>query len=182
MPTTIATLGRERTVATLARRVYQIEGRGSSELQRRAEAALIAANPRLSSSDGFRSGGQVVVPAVPGLTRTEEEVSTATADSKGLTLETVQRLQALGSRIDDSVRRASENRKQMLKRLGDRKFVAEARTALPESAQHISRAEDRLIREEEQAAAVSERFRKAVSAAVEGVKVLDELARRIGPR
>jgi hypothetical protein len=181
MPTLIATLKRERDVSDLARRLCRIEGPGSAELQRRAEAALIAANPRLSSAEGFSSGGRIIVTAVPGLTRTDE-VSTADPDDKGLTTETALRLQALGSRLEDGSRRAAEKRREVLERLGDREFVAAARAALPESVEQIAKARDRLKREEEQAGAVLERFRKALDAASEGLKVLDKLARRTGPR
>lgn len=180
MPTTIATIGRERTVARLARRLYQIKGRGSAELQARAEAALIAANPRLASAEGFRTGAHIVVPPVKGLLRTEE-VSSADADDKGLTRETTLRLQALGSRAEDSFRRASEDRKQTLQRLNDREFVAKARAALPESVKHIEGARDRLNREEEQAAKLAKQFQNAVFEALEGVKVLDALGRKSKP-
>lgn len=181
MPTKIATLGRERTIATLARRLYKIEGRGRTDLQRRAEAALIAANPRLSRAEGFHAGRQIVVPAVSGLTHTEE-VSTADADGKGLMGETALRLQALGSQIEDSFSRAFETRQKVLKHLDDARFVSEARAALPESRKLLSRTKTRLTREEEQAEAISKVFRQAVSGALEGVKALDEMARRTGPR
>jgi hypothetical protein len=176
MPTTIATLGRERTVATLARRLYQIEGRGSAALQHRAEAALLAANPRLSSAEGFRSGERVVVPAVPGLTRTEE-VTTAAAERDGLTVEAALRLHALGSRIEDRFRSAADNRRQTRNRLDDQRFLAEARAALPESVELISKARDRLEHEERQAQEMEERLRKSVAEAIEGLEALENLAR-----
>jgi hypothetical protein len=178
MPTKIATLGRERNIVTLARRLYKIEGRGRTDLQRRAEAALIAVNPRLSSAEGFRAGRHIVVPTVSGLSHTEE---VSTADGKGPMGETTLRLQALGSLIEDSFSRASKTRQKALKHLDDSKFVTEARGALPESTKLLSRTKDRLTREEEQFEARSKVFRKAVSAALEGVKALDEMARRTGP-
>ena len=179
MPTSIATLGRERTIATLARRLYQFEGRGTNEAQRRAQAALIAANPRLSTTNGFRAGDQIVVPAVTGLKRTGN-VRTSAADGEGLTNETSFRLQALGSQLEDSFHRASDRRQKTVKRLGDRRFVAEARTALRQSVEHITGARDRLRREEEEAEEVRARLRNAVSDALEGVKELDTLARKAG--
>lgn len=181
MPTKIATLGRERTIATLARRLYRIEGRGSTDLQHRAEAALIAANPRLSSAGGFHAGRRIVVPTLSGLTHTED-VSTADADGKGLMGETALRLQALGSQIEDSFSRASETRREALKHMDNTKFVTEARAALPESTTLLSRTKERLSREDEQVEAKSKVFRQAVSAALEGVKALDELSRRTGPK
>lgn len=181
MPTNIATLGRERTIATLARRLYKIEGRGSAELQRRAEAALLAANPRLSSAEGFRAGSHVVVPTVSGLKYTAE-VSGPRADGKSPTQEINLRLQALGSRIEDSLNRASANRRAALARLGDNKFVTEARTALPESEAFLSSAQKRLTQEEKEAEVADKRFQEAVSAALSGLEALDKLAGNSRPR
>lgn len=179
MPTHIATLGRERSIATLARRLYQFKGRGSNEMLRRAQAALIAANPRLSKAEGFRSGDQIVVPAVAGLKLTKE-VKTSAARGEGLATESSLRLQALSSRIEDSFHRASKKRQETLQRLTDRQFVAQARAALPESAKHIAEARGRLGREEEEAKIVVERLRNAVSGALDGIKSLDALARKTG--
>ncbi|MEO0914970.1 MAG: hypothetical protein AAFY59_18635, partial [Pseudomonadota bacterium] len=76
MPTRIATLGRERRIATLARRVFEIEGPPRGEEQRRAEAALLRANPQLATAEGFRPGAAVVVPAVAGLRLTDWRATT----------------------------------------------------------------------------------------------------------
>lgn len=181
MPTTIATLGRERTVATLARRLYQLEGRGNAELQRSAEAALIAANPRLSSAEGFRNGAQIVVPAVTGL-QVSDAVTTPQADDSGLSNEATLRLQALGSRIEDSFSRAAAQRKKLAEKLADPGFAKQARAALAESLDHIDRARERLEKEEEQAAEQSQQLQAAVNSAIENIKLLDELARRSAPR
>lgn len=177
MPTKIATIGRERTITTLARRLYKIDGQGRADVLRRAEAALIAANPRLSNATGFRSGMQIVVPAVSGVAHTEE-VHRAKSDDKGLTSETTARLQALGSRIDDSFTQAAQDHEQLLKQFGDRSFVAQARRALPESAEHMTRTKERLRKEQVQAEKAKEQMQKAVSSAIESLKMLDELARK----
>ena len=177
MPTIIATLGRERSIATLARRLYRIEGSSRSELQRRAESALIAANPRLSVAAGFRSGASIVVPAVPGLMHTEE-VHRAVSDDTGLTTEASARLQALGSRIDDSFTRAAQDRERLLKQLDNRRFVTQAQKALPESAEHIAKAKERLEKDQQTAPEKQEQIRKSVSEAIESLKILDELTRK----
>lgn len=177
MPTTIATLGRERTVATLARRLYRIEGRGSTDLQRRAEAALIAANPRLASAEGFRSGDRVVVPAVSGLERSTDEISAAPVDRRGLNVETALRLEALGSRIQDRFRHAAEERRRMLERLDDPQFVAEARKALPASVDLIAKTGERLKREEQQDTERGDKLLKAVAGALESLEALEKLRR-----
>lgn len=176
MPTKIATLGRERTIATLARHLYKLEERGNADLRRRAEAALIAANPRLSTTEGFRAGTQIVVPTVNGVAHTDE-IRAADADGKSLMNETTLRLQALGSQIEDSLSRASEVRQEVLNRLGDPKFVSEARSALPESTELLSKTKERITLEEEEAEEAGKRFQKAISEALENTQLLDELAR-----
>lgn len=181
MPIAIAKLGRERTLATLARRVYRIEGEGSAERQRRAEAALLAANPRLATAAGFRHGAAVVVPPVAGLEHTADVAAAATGD-RPLTGATALRLQALESRVEDGFRRAETHRKESLERLSDSRFVAEARKALPESVEVIAKAREHLARDEEQAAAAEQRLRGAIESALEGLEKLDALGRRVLPR
>jgi len=177
MPTTVATLGRERTLSTLARRVYQIEGRGSAELQRRAEAALLRANPRLSSAEGFRAGDKIVVPAVPGLERSRDEISAAPVDRNGLNAETALRLEALGSRIQDRFRLAADERRRALERLDDDAFVAEARQALPSSIDLLAKTRERLKREEQQDTERSDALLKGVASALDSLKALEKVRR-----
>ncbi len=181
MPIAIARLDRERTVGGLARRVYFIEGEGSAERLRQAEAALLAANPRLATPAGFRRGQPVRVPEVPGLRQTGI-VERADADGEGLVGETALRLHALQSRFEDRFRQAAEARKVLAERLADARFVREARKALPESAELIEKTKERLAREEEEATETEDRLRKGLEAALEGVDALDKLARRVGPR
>jgi hypothetical protein len=181
MPIAIARLDRERSVGGLARRVYVIEGEGSAERLREAEAALLAANPRLATPEAFRRGRPVRVPDVPGLRR-RDVVESADADGKGLTTETALRLEALQSRVEDRFREAAASRKVLAERLADARFVREARAALPESAELIEKTRERLAREEEAAEETAERLREGVAAAIESVATLDELARRAGPR
>jgi hypothetical protein len=77
MPISIVQVNRERSLSGLAKRVYRIEGPGSAELTRRAEAALLAANPHLSERTSFRAGVTVLVPDVPGLDFSDEPRSAA---------------------------------------------------------------------------------------------------------
>jgi hypothetical protein len=180
MPTQIAKIGRERTLARLVRRLYKIEGRESAPLQRRAEAALLSANPRLARKEGFRNGATIVVPKVEGL-EVSDEVSRARADSEGPIEETALRLQALASRIEDGFERESEKREKVLSRLDDREFRAAARKALPESVKVIEKTVDRLKREAETAEAERKRFDQALGEALKDLKALDALGRRSGP-
>ena len=69
MPIKFATVNRERTLAGLARSIFGIKN--EPELQRRAEAALIKANPHLANAGRLQAGSTVVVPDVPGLSATD---------------------------------------------------------------------------------------------------------------
>jgi len=174
MPTRIAILGREKSIATLARKIYRIEGEGAAELQGRAEAALLAANPRLASRSGFRSGAAIVVPSVRGLELSDAVVGIQ-ADGGGLTGEAKLRLQGLASRMEDGFQKDAERRAEALSRLSDRTFLAEARAALPESNAVLKKLAVRLAKQEEETKAEAERLAKAVDTALEGLETLEKL-------
>lgn len=63
MPIRIATVGRQKSVATLAKALF--ETKGSPEAQARAEEALLRANPGISSEGAIKPGVRVVVPSGP---------------------------------------------------------------------------------------------------------------------
>ena len=73
MATAIARIGREKRLATLAKNLYVIEGDEATELQRRAERALLRQNPCLAAADGFAAGRMRLVPPVPGLRTTAQD-------------------------------------------------------------------------------------------------------------
>lgn len=179
MPTQIAILGREKTIATLARKIYRIEGEGAAGLQRRAEAALLATNPRLVSRDGFRSGAAIVVPRVRGLEFSDAVVGTK-ADGGGPTGEAKLRLQGLASRMEDGFQKDAERRAEALSRLSDREFLAEARAALPQSNPILKKLAERLAQQEEETKVEAERLAKVVDSALEGLEALEKLGRRPG--
>ena len=177
MPTRIAKLGRERTLATLAKRVYEIPDGAAPELLARAEARLLAANPRLATGEGFTAGASIRVPAVEGLRRIDK-VTAAEVSGEGLSGEMAARLGALQSRIDDAFHRSALTRRETQARLADRAFVSEARKALPQVVEFLSDAKTRLAREEAAEAETAERLKIAVSGALEGLKQLDEVMRQ----
>jgi hypothetical protein len=181
MPTKIATLGRERRLSTLAQKVYQLDRTGNTALRLRAEAALLAANPRLATPDGFRTGASIVVPSVVGL-KPADTVAAADIKGDGISVEATLRLQAAASLIEDQFRRDAEQRKETLARISDRDFLTEARKVLPQSVKQITNAQERLGREEEEAKKAETRLLSAVGLAIEGVKALDELTRKRMPR
>lgn len=181
MPIAIAILGRERTIATLARKVFQLDASTGSALQRRAEAALLSANPRLATADGFRSGASIVVPSVEGL-QPADTVAQADASGDGIGGETRLRFQAAASRIEDRFDRAAALRKETLGRIADRGFQTEARKVLPQSLDLIKNAHKRLLREEAEAEKTAAQFQSAISQAIEGVEALEKVMPRRGSR
>ena len=175
MPTRIATLGRERTLATLARRIYGLSG-GDPALPR-AEAALLRANPRLADRGGFRSGAAIVVPNVEGLDLSVD-VQAARVDASGLVDETTLRLQALASRVESGFLKADSDRAAARNLLSDRKFQSEARDALPEASKILAATAQRLDREEAEDKDASARLAEGVSKAIEAVSALHKLGSR----
>lgn len=61
MAIAIATAGRHKSVATLAKALF--DTKDSPELQARAEAALLKANPGLAAEGGIRPGMRIVMPS-----------------------------------------------------------------------------------------------------------------------
>ncbi|WP_299706810.1 hypothetical protein [uncultured Tateyamaria sp.] len=174
MPTRIATLGRERRIATLARRVFDIEGRPRGEAQRRAEMALLRANPQLATEAGFRPGASIVVPTVVGL-RPTEAVSMARADARGLTEEARLRLQT-GSAVITSRFALSEQRSKALRaQLSSRAFRQEVKEALPEALPLAEAANARLEEEQATNRERSAAFQAGIEQALDAVQALQDL-------
>lgn len=69
MPFTIARIEREKTIAGLARNLFDLSNATPAQ-RRRVERELLRLNPKLRSRDNFASGGTVIVPVVPGLRAT----------------------------------------------------------------------------------------------------------------
>src|SRR4051794_29456578 len=65
----IATVERQRSLVTLARSLFNI--RHEPELQKRAEQALLQANPQLVQGARIATGDIIVVPEVRGLAPTD---------------------------------------------------------------------------------------------------------------
>lgn len=177
MTTRIAKLGRERTIATLVRRVYEIADGTPPEILRRAEAKVLAANPRLAFPDGFTSGASIVVPPVPGLRRVGTD-GAAGASGEGIVTEMTARFEAMQIRMDGAFRTSAATRAETLERISDRSFVAEARRALPESVEFIAAARSRLAQEEATEADTAKRLQTGVAEAIEALKALDALTRQ----
>lgn len=175
MPTRIAILGRERRIATLARRVYRIEGADNAEAQRLAEAALLRANPRLATAEGFRTGAAIVVPAVSGL-QLADAVQTSRAVPKDLAAETRLRLQASASRIEGRFGAAETSAAQSLEKLQDPAFRRTLARTLPQAEELVATAERNIAKRRAENAQRKDIFRQALSDAVAAVETLQQLA------
>jgi hypothetical protein len=71
MITRIVRIDAETDIASLARALYRVEkGRGGENLIKRAEAALVAANPALRDEKALAPGRQIIVPQIEGLALT----------------------------------------------------------------------------------------------------------------
>lgn len=71
MLTRIFRIDTETDIASLARALYRVEkGRGGENLIKRAEAALVAANPALRGEKALVPGRQIIVPQIQGLVLT----------------------------------------------------------------------------------------------------------------
>lgn len=65
MAVRIATIGRQKSVATLAKALF--DTKGSPEAQARAEEALLRANPGIAVAGAIKPGTRIVVPTDPNL-------------------------------------------------------------------------------------------------------------------
>lgn len=174
MPTMIAKLGREKTIASLAKRMYAIEGRNAAKMQRQAEKALLAANPRLSKKEGFRVGAAISIPRITGL-KVKGEVEEAKADGAGVVEESSLRLQLLASRIEDGFRTSLDRQEEALEKMADRRFVAQALKALPDNRKILASAakhlKERAAKDQEEA----KRFETVLKQAQDSLAALNEL-------
>lgn len=177
MATAIARLEREKSLSTLAKRLYVIEGESAAADQKRAERALLRANPGLSSRRAFRAGRTIVVPSDVGLA-TRERVSKPTTDLTGTLEETGTRLELAARLLEDQFERASASDKETMERLSDRKLVADLRAALPESPKILARASAAVKERGSLNAASSKRYEKAFEQAFAELDRLKKLARK----
>ena len=176
MPTSVARLGREKRIATLARNVFVIEGPDKANQQRRAERALLKANPQLATEADFTAGASVIVPSVRGL-RTTDRVSTTTAELDGLLADAAVRLAESATLIEIGFARSAKRSEEALARLDDREFVATARKAVKESAKLMTSVRKRLVQDSETADARNATLKNAVKRALADVDRLSKLAR-----
>lgn len=175
MATAIARLEREKSISTLAKRLYVIEGDNAAEAQKRAERALLRANPSLSNRKAFRAGRAVIVPADIGLA-TRERVSKPTADLPGALEETGMRFELAAQSLEEQFEKAAAADKETMERLNDKKLVADLRAALPESPKILAKASAAIKERGPAASQIRGRYKKAFAQAFAELDRLKELA------
>jgi hypothetical protein len=177
MAETIAKLGRERSLSTLAKRLFVIEGPDAERKLKHAEAALLRANPHLAKAEGFASGQTVIVPGNIGLAPTDR-VTQPGKSTTGLLDETGTRLEAAGAALAQRFRESAEKDEAALGRVGDRAFVQKLRRALPESADLLRETERTIAGRTAADRARAESFAKAIEDAQKELATLRALAER----
>ncbi|TCM85023.1 hypothetical protein [Rhodovulum steppense] len=173
----IARVARERSLKTLAQRLFVIEEPDAERKLQLAEAALLRANPELATPEGFASGKAIVIPGDIGLPRTDRVIA-ARADAGGILDETGTRLELAGRVLSDRFAASGKATERGLARLGDRAFAQQVRRALPESAELASKAREALAKRQEEDKSRAERFAKALDEAQERLAALRALAER----
>ncbi len=177
MATAIARLEREKSISTLAKRLYVIDGDNAAEKQKRAERALLRANPGLSNRRAFRVGRAVVVPADVGLA-TRDRVSKPAADLEGVLEETGMRFELAAQSLEEQFDTALTSDKETMERLNDKKLVADLRAALPESPKILAKVSAAVKEREGMTAQTRGRYNKAFAKAFSELDRLKELAGR----
>jgi hypothetical protein len=130
MPISVVQINRERSLAGVAKRAYRIEGADAAEKTRRAEAALLAANPHLGKRSGFKPGAHVLVSTVPGLDKADEAISAG--KQAGAIVETVGRsLAELSKSAADALAGVEQQADQTVKNLKSAKLRKSIEKSVP---------------------------------------------------
>jgi hypothetical protein len=139
MPLATARISRERTLSTLVRNLFVFEGPGAAEQARRAEAALLRANPHLADRENFAAGTVVAIPSDIGLKRTDR-VAVRTEGIGGLLSESAERLDLLLALARDRLKAEATDAKSYLERLEDDKFRRAVTSQSPDGAKLLEEA------------------------------------------
>jgi hypothetical protein len=176
MPLATARISRERTLSTLVRNLFVIEGLDAADKTRRAEAALLRANPHLADRENFAAGTVVAVPSDIGLKRTER-VAARTEGLGGLLSESAERLDLLLALARDRLKAETVEAKDYLARIDDTRFRRAVASQSPDGEKLLEAARKA---QGERAETVDARL-KALAEATDGaqaeIKRLMELAK-----
>lgn len=174
MANAFAKLENEKSISTLAKRLFVIEGPGKAEAQRQAERAILKANPRLADPQSFRPGAVVIVPAGLDLKPTDRVVAIK-ADTKGTLDQATVRLQVGDELMTERFAAAAETGGKTIDQLGDRTFAAELKKVLPEAKGLVAQATKATKARLDAAGETRNRFAKAFEDAQAQVEKLRKL-------
>ncbi|NVO58256.1 hypothetical protein HW561_20940 [Rhodobacteraceae bacterium B1Z28] len=179
MPIGIARVGREKSIATLARNLYRLDDATPADL-RRVERELLKANPDLKRKESFVPGRILIVPGIRGI-RPSDRVEAQSTDLAGLLGDAAARL-ALGAQLAaKGVSTAEVEIKDGLAQLNDASFRKVAKAALPESPKLIQATVNGLEKENEALTSRARDLTRAFAEAQEKVTELSRVIRNVKP-
>ncbi len=167
-------LDRDTKLEDLVTTAYAAAGPGSGDAERRAGAALLAANPRLAGVAVVPKGTSLLVPQVPGLAASARVAAPATA--AGEQLEDVgAKLKPALDHLRDATKRDAEEAAKTLKLLGSASFKKMVQEQAAAAVPRIAEAE-KVLKERQKE---RDRLLKLLPAVLDTVrKDLGELERR----
>jgi hypothetical protein len=172
------TLERDLKPATVAARAYDLEGAGSPDARRRAEAALLQANPHVADLSVIPKGTTLVVPDVTGVEH-NREAARASAPDLPLVAE-------LRHGLDELKDQLAASAKQDLEAIGETQKHLKARELKALLARQAPQAQDLLTAMEaglkDQAAADEAVLKDLERGSARLAADLEELQKRLGGR
>lgn len=175
MPLKLAVVGRQRSLASLAKALYALGD--NPDHQARAEAALVRANPHLGGDGKPRAGSTLVVPGVPGLATspTARRAPLAPDPFDKLDRERLERLAKVAERLPDITDEESKSDRALLR---DRTFLAALGATHPELQGRLGEIAQTL---QADAGAMSLRAKQFAEGVKRALEDRDRLNARFGP-
>ncbi len=121
MPQRIAKIGRERSVKTLTRNLFVVDQQTNRATTKRAEAAILRANPQLRTAKGFKSGTRIVIPGNIRL-RPTKRIEAVETSLPGVLQEASERLQIGEKAAREAFSKSNREAGMAMVTLKDRKF------------------------------------------------------------
>jgi len=151
MPVSLSSIGRQRTIAGLAKAVFGVKG--DPELQKRGEEALLRANPGLAGEGGLKAGTPIIVPDLRDPRTISPSGETAPpAEPTGTAGAAAEIADLAGARLDAALKEAGVNAK-LLKTKAVADAIAAARPDLKDKLPAIAAEVDQEVKRAEEAAA-----------------------------
>lgn len=151
MPVSLSTIGRQRTIAGLAKAVFGVKD--DPELQKRGEEALLRANPGLAGEGGLKAGTPIIVPDLRDRRTISPSGETAPpAEPIGTAGAAAEIADLAGARLDAALKEAGVNAK-LLKTKAVADAIAAARPDLKDKLPAIAAEVDQEVKRAEEAAA-----------------------------